>query len=271
MRSDTSLKMSIQSACLLMLAVPLIFAGCFFDPNHSHGQDEEARASFQYRLAADQAVFLSVHGLNGNIHVTGGADIDSIDVWGERIVRSDDASDAEDHLAMLTVHIQQGDSGIAVTTHQPSRSEGRTYEVDYHVRLPMRLRTAVDLVNGAVTVERISNDVRISSTNGNVECRDILGGCGIELVNGNIACEIVLPARGACSLTTVNGNVTLTVPDTTSAEVEARVTNGNVSVSGLQVKAEQSTRTAFSGVLGEGEGSVRMTTVNGNIQVQGRK
>jgi hypothetical protein len=275
MRNHKFQNKTFRPACLLLPAVFLIFTGCFFDPNHSHDrghdQGEEARASFQYRLAADRTARFSVHGINGGIRITGGADGDSIEVWGERIVRSDDASDAEDHMTILTVNIQQGDSGIAVTTHQPSRTEGRTYEVNYHVRLPARLRTDVELVNGSVTVERISNDVRVSSTNGNVECRDIRGGCAVELVNGQIACGVALPARGACSLATVNGNVELTVPDSTSAEVEARVTNGNVSVSGLQVRNMQSSKTAFSGVLGGGEGTVRLTTVNGNIQMQGRE
>jgi hypothetical protein len=270
MRPNKSLKIIAESACLLLI-FPLILSGCFFDPDHSHDQDEEARASFRYILAADQMTGFSIRGINGNIRITGEADADSVELWGERIVRSDDAGDAEDNLAMLTVQVQQADSGIVVTTHQPSRPEGRTYAVNYRVRLPVRMRTDVETINGEATVENISNDVHIASTNGNVECLDIRGGCAVELVNGMIACGVALPRRGVCSLSTVNGNVSLTVPDTTSAEVEAKATNGNVSVTGLQVRNMQSSRTSFSGVLGEGDGSVRLTTVNGNIRMQGRK
>jgi DUF4097 and DUF4098 domain-containing protein YvlB len=128
----------------------------------------------------------------------------------------------------------------------------------------------VQLVNGTVAVEKISGSLQVESTNGNVDCREILGDCEVALVNGQIECDVVLPIEGSCGLTTVNGNIILAIPDTTSSQLEAKLTNGSVSISGLQIKNMVSSRTSVSGTLGNGGGSIQLTTVNGNIEVQGK-
>jgi DUF4097 and DUF4098 domain-containing protein YvlB len=241
------------------------------DPYHSHGQDSEASVSFRYTFLSDGVTRFSIHGINGNVDVTGSADADSVEVWGERIVRSDDQQDAEDHLELLTVEVNQADSGIDVQTHQPNQSEGKTYEVVYHVRLPKGLQVSAELINGTVTVDKIANRVSVSSTNGNVVCSDIEGDCEVALVNGLIDCGVALPTNGRCSLSTVNGNVSLVIPDTTSAGLDAKVTNGSVSVSGLQLKNMRSSRTSVSGTLGDGTGTIQLSSVNGNVQVEGTR
>jgi hypothetical protein len=191
-------------------------------------------------------------------------------VWGERVVRSDDFSDAQAHLALLQVVAQQTESGIAVHTDQPDHPEGRTYQADYHVRLPRSMSISVGLVNGEVSIEKMSDGLAVELVNGNVACREIQGDCRVALVNGRIDCDVALPDKGSCSLSTTNGNIILAVPDTTSARLEARVTNGSVSVSGLQLNDLRSSRTSVSGILSGGSGSIQATTVNGNIEILGK-
>jgi len=257
----------------LLPTVLILLSCCISDPVHwddGNGGDKEASAAFQYTLPSAGIAHFIIRGVSGGIQITGSADADSIDVRGERIVRSDDMEDAEEHLELLTVKIQQIGSEMVVTTEQPNRSEGRSYEVRYRVRLPRRMALDATLVNGNLTIDSLSGKVGAALTNGTVQCLNLRGECTATVVNGPILCDVVLPVQGKCFLSTVNGNVSLSVPDTTSASLNAKVTNGTVSVSNLEVKDLISSRTAVSGVLGDGSGTIELSAVNGNVVLKGR-
>jgi hypothetical protein len=268
-----SCKHKIKAAAMVGILLPaaLWLSSCTLsDPTHSHDQDAEARAPFLYQLAADGVTQFSIRGISGDIFIDGEADADTVEVWGERVVRSDDPSDAEEQLDRLTVEVRKNGTEIAVHTDQPNHSGGRSYMVNYHVRLPDSMKVGVQLTNGTVSIDGISNSVRVESTNGNIDCRKLRGDCAVALVNGEIDCEVALPGGGTCTLAAVNGNVNLAVPDTVSAQMEAKVTNGSVSVSGLQIKNMKSSRTSVTGTLGDGTGLIQVSTVNGNIDILGK-
>jgi hypothetical protein len=248
----------------------MTFSACSIQgPGSVNSQDEEASASFRYALDARLTTRLSVKGVSGGIEIAGLADADSIVVTGERVVRSDDESDALAGLALLTVDFRQEGPDAFLTTRQPNRSEGRSYEVFYRVRLPRRIPVSLEQVNGLITAEDLTGPVRIASTNGNVECRELEGDCDISLVNGRIVCDAAPAAGGRCALSTVNGNVSLAIPDTTSGRLEASTVNGSVFVSGLDMTDIQSSKVSVSGTLGTGNGTIRVATVNGSIEVTG--
>jgi hypothetical protein len=248
----------------------LTFSACsIHGPDSVNSQDEEASASFRYALDARQATRLSVKAVSGGIEITGLADADSIVVTGERVVRSDDESDALAGLALLTVELKQDGPDASVTTRQPNRSEGRSYEVFYRLRLPRRIHVSLEQLNGLITAEDFAGSVRIASTNGNVDCRKLEGNCEISLVNGRIDCDVAPAAGGRCALSTVNGNVSLVIPDTTSGRLEAGTVNGSVFVSGLDMGDIQSSKVSVSGTLGAGNGTIQVSTVNGSIEVRG--
>jgi hypothetical protein len=272
MRSQNKFKNKILIMFGITVQFALLLMSCSIsDPVDSHHQNAEAGEAFQYKLATAGAERFVIQGINGDMEITGVAGIDSVDVQGERVVRSDDFEDAEAHLALLTVKARRNGAEIDVSSEQPNRSEGRSYEVHYRVRLPSWMKIDAQLVNGEVTVEGASGGLSVALTNGSARCMGIYGNCVVALVNGPVRCDLSLPAQGACSLSTVNGNVSLTVPDTTSAQLEAKVTNGTISVSSLEVKSLKSSKTAVTGVLGTGKGTIQLSAVNGNVGIEGRK
>ena len=95
------------------------------------------------------------------------------------------------------------------------------------------------------------------------------GNLSTEVTNGNLTGGVSLPVDGSCWMNSVNGNITLTVPRTSSAEVTASVTNGTVSVNNLQLLLRTSSWTSLSGTLGDGKGSIQLTTVNGTVVLSG--
>ena len=67
----------------------------------------------------------------------------------------------------------------------------------------------------------------------------------------------------------VNGSIQLSIPQNTSAEFSATVTIGDISVSNLVLQNQESTPNSLRGTLGAGQGTISLSTVNGNIRVTG--
>ena len=57
------------------------------------------------------------------------------------------------------------------------------------------------------------------------------------------------------------------IPQDTSAEFSARVVHGSISVSGLQLRSFDPREQEVSGTLGEGDGLIDLSVVNGDVLV----
>ena len=86
--------------------------------------------------------------------------------------------------------------------------------------------------------------------------------------NGEVLGEVILPQTGVIDLQLTNGSAHLEIPDNTSATFSATTENGTVQVSGLVVSNQIQSPHSFQGVLGSGTGDIRLSTVNGNIDVE---
>jgi len=252
---------------VLISACAIIVISCSVsDPLHE--QNGEAMASFRYSLAAEQTLSFSIEGINGSIEIVG-TENDSIEICGERIVRSHTRQDALEHLHLLQVHVRTLSSGIGVETGQPAHTEDRSYEVYYQIQLPRSMSVHADLVNGQIEIQEIQNTVQAALVHGDIDCNAIDGRCDIAVVNGGIQCALRLSENYNCSFSTVNGNILVAVPRAASAQLMARVTKGSISVNGIDVHNALATETTFSGILGSGQGAVQLQTVHGHIEVRG--
>jgi DUF4097 and DUF4098 domain-containing protein YvlB len=71
----------------------------------------------------------------------------------------------------------------------------------------------------------------------------------------------------------IRGNVciTLSIPDTISAMIDASTVNGTVEVDrNLDIAITREEKKKFKGKMGNGEGLIELTTVNGDIRVEKR-
>lgn len=79
-----------------------------------------------------------------------------------------------------------------------------------------------------------------------------------------------LPSNGEIRMSTDNGNLDLSIPTSTSAEFSATVDGiGEKSVTNLDITYSLNTQKSLIGTLGDGEGSITLSTVNGNVEVLG--
>ncbi|MBN2104368.1 DUF4097 family beta strand repeat protein [bacterium] len=253
----------------LTLWVTLGIMSCSVSDSLNMSLDASAIEHFSYQVPADKIVEFEIGGINGDIEITG-TDCDSIEIWGDRVVRSDTQTDADDHLSLLQVKVRTSDSVLSVKTEQPNESNRRSYEVDYHVRLPRSLTVTAASINGDLIVLNMTNAVKAELVNGEVDCQNIRGSCLASIVNGEIHCEMILPDQGYCILAAVNGDIALETMGVFSAVMEAQVTNGSIFVDGLEVHQQRISKTTFYGVVGNGSGSIQLQTVNGDIKVTGK-
>ena len=279
-----------RHSLLWVVGLLMLFAtSCVIEPNNGNVNNTRYFASenFSNQIQVTTQHYLDLRGINGTVEIIGTDFSDIVDIWGERRVESDSKADAEVNLQRLSVEITVNEDGVVVETRQPDETHGRNFIVNYHLRIPRNWLVYAENINGNTTVETIDNAVEVGLTNGNLDVNSINGDVSAALVNGNLNLQeisgnvlgalvngniygkVYLPLMGTCKLNAVNGNVALSIPQTTSAHFSSRVSNGGISLANLTLQNATTTPTSLSGVLGSGNGSIDLQTVNGSIIVTG--
>jgi len=262
--------MAVKLVSILSLFIIVSLTGCGGDNNGKVGcTDYSAKEPFEYQVTVENQNSFEIHGINGSIDITGTTDSALVKIWGEKIVKAESVAEAEAHLADLEVKVENDQNEVTVRTDQPKGSDCLNYEVVYHVRIPELLKVKIENVNGKVEVDSVKSDVEISLTNGNIHLTDILGNIDVNLTNGDIFGDVTLPLPGVCEMTIVNGKIDLSIPKSTSAEFSASVTNGDVNVSNLVLNNSNTTKNSTTGTLADGDGTITLRVVNGQISVKG--
>lgn len=255
---------------ILLLFIVSLTSCTVVDPiDHVNDTNFSARAPFTFEIPINNQQHIEIEAVNGPITITGKSGISSVKIWGERIVESDSYEDAEKHLENLEVLISDNNDKISIKTNQPTTTCGRNYQVIYNVIIPDNWDVEVGNVNGTVEIDSLNGDIGIGLVNGDITLTEISGNILVGVTNGTVYGKIALPMNGLCKINTVNGQVQLSIPKTTSAALAAQVTNGTVSVTNLTLNNMISSRNSVSGVLGSGQGTITVETVNGTISVSG--
>ncbi len=271
-------RLPYKCSFLWIFAAGIIFSGCDEESNPVISSDDVrntnfiASESFSIQVNHTTETTLRVEGINGEVKVTGKTDASVITIAGEKEVGSESLADAEEHLDDLEVSVSTQGNEIIVRTSQPSETHGRSYIVNYDISLPDNMIVDVTAINGNVSIDSTSQQLTIDLTNGQVIFQDITSPSTVSLTNGQIDAEI-LAALTDDSITTDmtigNGNIDLDIPQSASATFSASVTNGIITTSNLDFQNMNSTAHSLTGTLGAGEGSIRLRTTNGNINVTG--
>jgi hypothetical protein len=252
----------------LLLLILFLLAGCQIN-DYNPDPNFEYRENFLFTKAVAGKSEVFITNVNGTITIIGVDTLGEARISGTKIVKDESEDAAMRHMVDITVDVQESSSALTIKTLQPSTSERRTYQVNYEVMVPNSWRVTVSNVNGNVDIQNFRNTVTSSVVNGIVNATDIAGSINVIVTNGTINAKVYLPENGSCALNLVNGNVLLLVPRTLSASVTASVTLGTVSVTNLSIAYATNTRTTVVGIVGVGKGTVRLSSVNGVVQLIG--
>ena len=247
----------------------MFVAGCDFTIMSNSGSREEYREPFAFTKSTAECSELSISNINGNITVIGVDDLTEVQISGSKIVRDESVEETKRHIGDIKIEIVESATMLAIKTSHPNSTGGRMYQVDYEIQVPSSWKLTVSNVNGNVTILNIKNTTKATITNGTLEARDIRGNVDGDVTNGTINAKVYLPENGSCVLGTLNGTIGFLVPRSVSAAAAATATNGTVWVSNLPLVLSSSSRTSISGTLGDGKGTIRLSTLNGTVQLTG--
>ncbi|MGB7062334.1 MAG: DUF4097 family beta strand repeat-containing protein [Candidatus Zixiibacteriota bacterium] len=259
---------------LFFLAACLLWISCGSDKSvDSDGDvnntDFVAKGSFSFRVDVVDHSRLRLEGVSGTITISGEPESDSVLITGERRVGSESTQDAEAHLPLLQVTLQEIGNEIYVKTTQPEQTHGRSYVVDYTITVPEGFVVSVNHVTGIVSINSVKSSVSVNHVIGQVLLDEISCSAVVSLVTGEIEAEVTLPEDGTINFNLVTGNIELDIPQNTSADFSATVVTGTISISDLVLQNQVSTPGSLSGTLGSGQGTISLNVVTGSVNVQG--
>jgi hypothetical protein len=229
----------------------------------------KAEESLYFSILRDQHSRLKLQAITGANVILGKIQNDSIIITGTKRVRSESIDDAEQHLSDLQVSMQNLGSEVIVSTSQPQHTQNRAYEVDYIINLPNNMAVYINAVTGSVTVTAMNDTVVIDHITGSVVVEESGGNAYVDLITGAIECDAIVPTNGVLDLLTVTGNINLTIPFNTSANFSANVTTGTIGLTNILLQNRVETDQSLSGMMGNGEGTITLRTITGDIAVTG--
>ena len=172
-----------------------------------------------------------------------------------------------------TIHTEQPSSTTGFPWSWPwfKNSRFNDASVDYIVHLPRHSRLAdISSVNGQIEIDGVTSDIAASTVNGDMQIEDAADNLKLSTVNGQINAAMSRLGDGqSVSLDAVNGRIELTVPENADARFSASTINGGISSEfpALKVKKEFPVSKHLKGTLGNGDGSVKVSTVNGGVKI----
>jgi len=154
------------------------------------------------------------------------------------------------------------------------------------VQVPRSVRVGAGTVNGSMSVRGVGSEVRASTVNGGLEVSDAAGQVTANTVNGNVRVSTsagpvsastvngsitarmgALARDGDMKFSTVNGTITVETPSTLDANVSLHTMHGGITSDfPVQISGKFGPRHA-EGTIGRGGRQIRMSTVNGSVEL----
>jgi DUF4097 and DUF4098 domain-containing protein YvlB len=225
-----------------------------------------------YPLAAGGRVSLS--NINGAVKVQ---------AWERAEVKVDAVKRAytAERLREAQIKVDASANRVRIETEYPgstfrwSDRDGERHEnpasVEYTLTIPRGASIdEINLVNGSLNVEGVAGSVKASSVNGRVTAAGLSGPVNLSVVNGRLEATLdSLTESGDVSLSAVNGPLIVTLPSDANAVVRASTVHGAISNSfELPVREGEYVGRNLEGRLGRGGADVRLSNVNGPIQIR---
>ncbi len=124
-------------------------------------------------------------------------------------------------------------------------------------------------VNGRVDVNNVGGEVKANTVNGSVSVTTRSGPVSANTVNGNVDVRMNSLSKGDdMSFTTVNGTVSVETPDNLDADVKMETLHGSITSDyPVQFSGQFGPKHA-EGTIGRGGRDIKMSTVNGSIELR---
>lgn len=220
---------------------------------------------------------VEIYTINGNINVEEW-DSDQVEVIYTITCSS------EDELDFITVECNTSNGIICEVDYDENWNGSHSGGVDFAVRIPRSIDLAIelasvngnlfinggkgkallDVVNGNIEVEDFTGEISVYCINGNINISESPGIRVVEIVNGNIGC-VINTLENDLELEAVSGNITLDLGF--NAEVCIETISGEITIAETFNAFITENIVGCSSEFGDGEFSIDISTVSGNISV----
>jgi hypothetical protein len=148
------------------------------------------------------------------------------------------------------------------------RGHDNDTSVEFTVKLPAGVRLGISTVNGGVTVNGATSEVRASTVNGRVSAQSSGGPVNASTVNGDIDVRMRELGTGDLEYSTVNGSIEIEVPANLDADIDMRTVNGSLSADFPITLQGRVNPRRMRATIGKGGRRLRLETVNGSVELR---
>ena len=270
--------MNLRTTTWMLAAGALAAAAPLAD---AAAQSRIEREAFTWEGRINQGRWINVRNLNGPIEVLRGTS-DKVEVVATRITRRGDPE-----YVRFEVHkygpLEQ-DVLICALWGENSECDARTYRtrndgyqrrhevnVEFRIRVPRGVRVAMHTVNGEVRVDDVDSEVDAETVNGGVFVRTSSGPVNARTVNGSVRATMGrFELDTDLQFSSINGTVVAEFAEDINADVELSTTNGRFLTDFPVTISGRIDPRRLRATLGKGGPRVRLTTVNGNVELRKR-
>jgi DUF4097 and DUF4098 domain-containing protein YvlB len=243
-------------------------------PSAAHASDRQGQFTEEfhkvYPLTARGRV--EIANINGAVHITG---------WDRDEIKVDAVKSAwtKERLNEAQIEVQAGQDNISIRTEYPdhdrnfnfgSEEHNNPASVEYTITVPRQARLdEIRLVNGHLDIQDVTGEVHASCVNGRIQAQNLQGPIELNTVNGELDASVDQLPTSELKLSSVNGRLRVTLPSDARAELTASTVSGNISDEfGLPVTRHQFVGRSLHGELGGGGTLVKLSNVNGTIEIR---
>jgi Ni/Co efflux regulator RcnB len=143
--------------------------------------------------------------------------------------------------------------------------------VDFEVRVPKGVKVGVWSVNGGVSVDGASSEVRAGTVNGSVDAVSTAGPVQARTVNGSVHATMGrFDGNQDLDYETVNGSVVAEFSGDVDADIDLSTVNGRFQTDWPVTLSGRINPKHLHATLGKGGRRIRLSTVNGNVELRKR-
>lgn len=225
-----------------------------------------ATKTVDYNLPTAGVQRLVCRSHNGGITVVGDAAATEIRLHAEITARAGSQTDADDLLHQLDVARDIADGVLTVAGTGPKTNWASVCVFAFTITVPPRTALELQSHNGELRLQGIDAEVAIETHNGGIS--GDVGGTKVEAMTHNGDVRLTLRGQpGAASIETHNGEVAVQLDAASNVRIDADTHNGRVRCD-LPLQDATRERNRLSGRLGDGKGSLRITTHNGDVELR---
>jgi hypothetical protein len=216
----------------------------------------------EYTLRTDRDVIVVDASPNGGIMVEGW-DRSEILVRAKVQAQSRDEGGAREIAGRVEVN-----TGRTIESDGPRTGRGESWSVSYRVYVPYDSNLDLESLNGGITINDVSGQMRFRTTNGGIHLSGLKGDVDGRTTNGGLNVELSGNEWDGAGLDvqTTNGGIRLHVPDDYNCRLETGTVNGTFRID-FPIMVQGRIDRRIEATLGNGGKTIRVTTTNGSVTV----